>query len=256
MSKDELPDDLVLNETQFRQVIELATRTTPRSDGVSVAELRQIAQELDIDPESLARALDFVLTRPERKRPIGSWLSRRTMRLGLALSGVLPRRGRLIAGGLVGGFLGWVSAHVATGLQEVVNGIMVMRGSGAFMDIPIAILLILLTIANSFAHRVDGRRGRFIAETVACWGTFAVAWCITHGAVTADLIRFVVACLSLFCLGGWFVVRPWEGRGGRRTAEAKGRLTPNPAATDNADDGPAYLGWVRLAHLARILGTT
>ena len=256
MSRDDLPEDLVLNETEFRQIIELATRTTPHSHGVSIAELRQIAQELDIDPESLARALDVVLARPERARPIRSWLNRRTTQIGLTLSGVLPRRGRLIAGGLVGGFLGWVSAHVATGLREVINGLVVMRGSAAFIDIPIASLLILLTIANSLVHRVDRRRDRFLAETVACWGTFAVAWCITHGGVSADLVRSVIACLSLFGLWGWLVVPPWEGRGGRLPADAKGHLTSNSVVAEGRENKPAHLGWTRLAHLSRVLGTT
>src|SRR4026208_1779878 len=115
MPDEKLPGDLVLSEAQFRKVIELAVRVTPRSEGVSVAELRQIARDLDIDQESLARALSVVLAQPHRSQSTRSWLSTQATRLGMGLGRVLPRRGRLIASGLVGGLLGWLSGDVGVG---------------------------------------------------------------------------------------------------------------------------------------------
>ena len=60
MRKD-MSDDLVLSESQLRDIIERAARMSEQ-DGVSIAELRRIAHELDIDPQAVDRALAQVLT--------------------------------------------------------------------------------------------------------------------------------------------------------------------------------------------------
>ena len=213
MSRDELPDDLVLSEAQVREVIELAARAAPRSEGVSLADLRQIALELDIEEAALADALRVVLARSPRSRPIRSWLSRQATRFGRVLSRFLPRRNRWITAGLVGGSLGWFSAYVAAAVLDVViNGVTYPRGSGFFIDAPVAILLVLLTLANSLARRVDGGRGRYLGEMLAAWSAFVVAWSVTHGHLTDDLVRFTLICLTALGLWGWWIIRAPRSR--------------------------------------------
>lgn len=56
MTHEKSPDDVVLTDAQVREVIERATRDVPRPSGISIAELRQMAGDLYIDPISLERA--------------------------------------------------------------------------------------------------------------------------------------------------------------------------------------------------------
>ena len=64
MKRERLPDDMVLSEEEVREIVERAARELPASSGITVAELRQIAAELDIDPKALTRALDQVVGLP------------------------------------------------------------------------------------------------------------------------------------------------------------------------------------------------
>jgi hypothetical protein len=215
MRHDELPDDLMLSEAQVREIIELAARIPRRSDGVSLAVLREIAQELDIEQDALTRAIYEVLAkrpRPSLRLRLSTWATR----LGLALDRFLPQRGRGIAAGLIGSFLGWLSAYIGSGLREVVNGITVMRGSTAFIDVPITLALILLTLANSLSRRTDGRLARYLAETVIAWGAFLTAWSFTHGGLTDDGVRVTLVCTSACGMWGWLIMRPpksWRNAG-------------------------------------------
>lgn len=214
MGRHEFPEDLVLSEAQLRAVIERAARAEPRPEGTSIAVLRQIAAELDIDPAALERALNEVVGLPVQGKPVRSWINRRVTRLGHALDLVLPRRGRLVAGLLLGGSLGWLSAQVALGLR--LPGGMGSSGSGAFVDVPITIALILLTLANSLSRRLDRRFARYLAETAALWGGLAVTWSITAGEATNDLVSLVLLVMAASAVWGWLVVRR-RSDGGDRT---------------------------------------
>lgn len=247
MPDEKLPGDLVLSEAQFRKVIELAVRVTPRSEGVSVAELRQIARDLDIDQDSLARALSVVLAQPQRSQSTRSWLSTQATRLGMGLGRVLPRRGRLIASGLVGGLLGWLSAYVGLGLREVINGMIIMRGSTSYLDVAIFIVLSLLTLANSLSRRVDGRRRRYLAETVMTWSTLALAWAITHGSATADLLTAVALSMAAFGLWGWLIIRPRGSDGAGLLVKTQVDVTEPGAPERTNDERGTLLEWTRLA---------
>lgn len=211
MRRDKLPDDLRLSEAQLRSVIELATRVPPRSEGVSLADLRQIAEELDIDQDALASALAVVLAQPSPPRPRRAWLSRLATRLGRLADAVLPRKGRLVVLGMVGGLFGWVDAWVSKGLHEVINGMTLTRGSTSYLVVRLVALLILLTLANLLSRRLDGRRVRYLAETVVTWGAMVVAWSVTMGYLTMDGLRFSALCVAVFGLWGWLLIRPRGG---------------------------------------------
>ncbi len=98
MKQRQLPDEIVLSDAQVRDVIERATRVVPERNGITVADLRQIATELDIDPRALEAALDHVIGLPVPGRPIRSWFNRQMATLGRFADSFLPQSGRLIVG--------------------------------------------------------------------------------------------------------------------------------------------------------------
>jgi hypothetical protein len=97
VDKNKIPDDLILSESQVRQVIELAAQMPTRRDGVTLAELRQIASELDIEQDALDQALKEVLARPSARLRASS------------LGHRLAHHGRALLGAIIGGSLGWLS---------------------------------------------------------------------------------------------------------------------------------------------------
>ena len=187
----------MLTESQFREVIERATRSELRDPGISLDILRQVAEELEIDPKELQQALHTVLAAPEPRRPV-DWTRRIDARIGHLLEDILPRTGRSVVGALIGGSLGWFSAYVA---------MIVDTGANAFIDVPVAVTMVLLTVANSLGRRLDGRFGRFVGETAAMGTAFGVAWALTHGDVTGDLATWVLSCIAAATAWGWLVVR-------------------------------------------------
>jgi hypothetical protein len=210
MSQDELPEDLVLTESQLREVIERAARISDRSEGISLIELREIARELDIEDDALFTALRAVLAGHDsprsRRTPLGSLL----IRLGQAVDWVLPRRHRWLAGAILGGTLGWYTEYASA-------------------DVPVAIALIVLTLANSLSRRLTGRRARFLAETIATWIAFAAVWSSTYGQVTDDLLRGVLVCLTGFGIWAWLVIRPRRNKGQALERARSGETTlPRP----------------------------
>ena len=199
MGETKPPNDLVLTEAQVREVIELATRLPSSKEGISLSDLRQIARELDIDQDALDRALAEVLGRPSAR-----FLMTRLGRL-------LVNRGRAVVGALIGSVLGWWSGFATDALREVINGMTVMKGSGAFIDVPVAIALILLTLLNSLSRWLDARRRDYVVETVATWGFFLAARALQDGYITQDGTRFVAMAVLTSCLWGWLTIRPRPG---------------------------------------------
>ena len=221
MGKDKLSEDLVLTEAQAREVIELATRIPAHAEGISLADLREIARELDIDGSALDQAITEVLRRPSARL--------RITRIGH----FFVRRARAVAGGVIAGFLGWLSGHVTDALREVVNGITVMRGSGAFIDVPVAAALIALTFLNSLSRRLNGRRKDYFVETVATWGAFFLARSFQDGYVTQDGARFVVIAVLGFALWGWLIIRPRRARILRDTSRGEPSTATDRTPTHN-----------------------
>lgn len=239
MTHNDLPDDLVLSEAQFREVIDRATRMERSDDGVSVTILRQVADELNIDPGALQQALGDVVGLPDKQRPMRGWAKRRFMQLCRASDQVLPGRARLAAGIVVGASLGWLSAHVAAGLQAIIGGVSASIGSSSFIDLPVAAALIVLTIANSLGHRYSGGFRRYCAETIGTWGAFAVAWMVTFGAATSDLMTWVALATSGALLLGWLII-PRQAPGQRFEARQRLRAisAPRTDPEPRADDAP------------------
>lgn len=207
MSSNDLPDDLVLSDAQLREVVERASRVDQRPSGISIATLRQIAAELDIDPAALERALDEVVGLPVPGRPLQSWFKRQVTSVGRFLSQLLPREGRLTSSLAIGTALGWLSGYVAVSLQRTVNGFTYSIGGTAFLDVPIAVFMVILTLANSLARRHEGRLGKYLAETAGLWGAFATAWIVTWGGVSGDLIGWTLGSLTVATIWGIIVVR-------------------------------------------------
>lgn len=81
---------------------------------MTVAELRRIAQELDIDAESLERALDEMISLPVAGQPIRNGFKRQLTTLGHLVDPLLPSKGRLVGGALFGGIAGWLNAFLMT----------------------------------------------------------------------------------------------------------------------------------------------
>src|SRR5688572_22056950 len=155
MRKRQPPQDLVLSDAEVRDVIERALRAETMRTGVTVAELRQIAAELDIHPHALELALDQVVGLPLPGKPIRSWLKRQMTRLGRLADSFLPRTGRLIGFGMFGAIAGWLNAFLPTFSFNP--------------HYPIAAAMVGLTLANLLSRRVDQKLRRFISETFATW---------------------------------------------------------------------------------------
>jgi len=235
MSHDGLPDDFMLSDTQLREVIERAARAEPRTSGISITMLRQVAAELEIDPTALARALDEVVGLPVRGRPVRSWFRRQATRAGRFLSQFLPREGRLVASLTLGAAFGWLSGNVAKSIMMTVNGMRIATTGTAFLDVPLAIAIVVLTFANSLARRHEGGLRRYLAETFVLWGGFAAVWSLTSGhGLTDDLLRWTLG--GLFVASAWGIAiirpRPWLGSGQARLPVAHRRP---PAVEPPAD---------------------
>jgi hypothetical protein len=213
MTDREIPKDLVLTESQFREVIERATRAEAREPGITVEALRQVAVEAEIDEEKLESALRAVL---EAKTPADLATPPSGRRsLGEILGDILPRHGRAVVFALIGGWLGWFSAHIGNTLNS---------GAMGFVDVPIGLGLIAISLANSVNRRVDGSVRRFIMESVATWAAFDIAWSITHGRVTDDILTYLLSCVVGASVWGWLFVR----RSGRNDPPAAAAASNPP----------------------------
>jgi hypothetical protein len=199
----------------MREVIELATRIPSGEEGISLADLRQIARDLDIDQDALDQAITDVLRRPSARL--------RVTKIGH----LLARHPRAIAGGLIASFLGWLSGHVTDALREVINGVTLMRGSGAFIDVPVAIALFSLTFLNSLSRRLSGRRKHYFIETLAMWGAFFLARSLQDGYITQDGTWFVAIALLGFGLWGWLIIRPRQRRSFAETPPTEHDTAPD-----------------------------
>ena len=201
MNEPQRPDEIMLSDAQVRDVIERATRVVPERTGITVADLRQIAAELDIDPRAFEAALDQVVGLPEPGRPIRSWFKRHIATLGRFTDSFLPQSGRLIGSAIFGGVAGWLNAFL-----------MIFSLNG---HLPIAAAMVGLTVANLLSRRLDRDFPRYLAETFATWGAYAALWSITYGHVTQNLVSWIVVWTSLATAFGFLFVRDSSHRGGK-----------------------------------------
>lgn len=175
---------------------------------------------------------------PDVARPVRSWAKLRFNSLCRTVDQMLPQRGRLLVGAIAASFLGWITAYVALGMQSVIDGVAVSIGGSSFIDVPVAALLILLTIANSLSRRVRGEFRRYVTEVATVWGTFGVAWAITSGGMTSDLTSVVVLAVAVATAWGWFVVRRKDEHGELiRPIGARAAL-PMSLGVDHRDEDP------------------
>lgn len=238
MATDDPNDDFVLSEAQFREVIERATRADLTQDGISVAILRQVAQELEIDPKALQRALGDVVGVSDARQPVRGWFRRQITNAGRLVDFALPKRGRLVAGIAVGTFLGWLTAHVAVGLRVVIGETTRSIGSSSFIDVPVFLLLVALTFANSLSRRLDRRLDRYLAEVATMWGAFAISWSITFGSTTNDLSVTTLLSIMVAAVWGWIVIGRRAGPDLDESVTATAHTHALPASPDDKRVNP------------------
>jgi hypothetical protein len=66
MMTDNQPDERRFSDDEVREILELALRQPPSSSGLTLAELQEIAEEIDLDEASLRRAVEVVMEQGER----------------------------------------------------------------------------------------------------------------------------------------------------------------------------------------------
>ena len=70
MTTGHQPDERRFSDDEVREILELALRQPPSSSGLTLAELREIAEEVDLDEASLRRAVEVVIERGEREKVV------------------------------------------------------------------------------------------------------------------------------------------------------------------------------------------
>src|SRR5690554_4060577 len=148
MKKDDLSDGLRLTEAQVRKAIELAAREPPESAGLSLAQLREIAGELDIDEAALTKAVRQILADETlTATPPGGGTGAPAPGTSRFLVG------RAIALGSFAAALGVFTTYIESGALDGLLNRTTVPGSGAFIDMPVALLLIVVTIVAAGARR-------------------------------------------------------------------------------------------------------
>ena len=222
MRKRQPPQDLVLSDAEVRAVIDRAVRAQSKRGGVTIAELREIAAELDIDPHALELALDQVVGLPIPGKPIRSWVKRQMTKLGRLTDAFLPQTGRLVGCAIFGALAGWINAFLMT---FSINA-----------HYPTAAAMVGLTIANLLSRRLDQKLARFIAETFATWILYGAAWSVTYGGVTDNLIFWVVFWTCQASMLGYILMRDRAGTE-NHTPVSAGVMERNRPAQSTEDPG-------------------
>ncbi len=177
-----------LTEEQVREVIERAARLPARSDLVSVSELRQIAMELDVDPDALEEALSEVLDvdhAPAPKRSLA----------------------RKVQGALAGGVLGAGSALIGAALAYFFDNIIVTMTSSLFVDTAVTLALVWLTLSSLRHNRREGRLRDYLLEVGTLWATFVGAWTLVHGGPGSDVNALGSIAFALSVVVGLLALR-------------------------------------------------
>ena len=189
------PDERRFSDDEVREILELALRQPPASSGLTLAELREIAEEIDLDEASLRRAVEVVMERGERE--------------GAAVADDATSEGhreevnvrRSMAYTALGAALGLFTTFVEGGGLDGVLGRQTIPGSGAFIDVPVTLLLVILSLVLARRHWSPRRPWSFALEAGALWAGFAAGWTMGHGSVTGDLLGLVgTALLSIGAL--------------------------------------------------------
>lgn len=227
MSPNELPDDLKLTEAQVRAIVERALREPPASTLITMAQLREIAAELDIDQSALAAAARTVLASdaPSDAMEIGvaESLLRKASRASL---------GRVALLGTFATALGVFTTYVEAGGLDTLLNLTTMPGSGSFVDVPVGVFLIVLTLVNAYSRLRVGKRMHFLLESVATWVGFAAGWTLGNGGLTTDLATFVGLTLA------GSVILTWKRlhTGAKRIRTAVAELSARGHAASSASD--------------------
>ena len=221
------PDDsLGLTEEEFRKVIERAELISSGRDRISLAELRTIAADLDIEGSALERALAEVL----KETAVAS--RDETM---LAESRPILRR-RLALGAVAGALLGVGSSLMGLAERMVIAGIEMVLSSTAWVDVPVAIVLGLLSLFALLRSRSNGSLRSYCGEVTTLWLTFFFGWSLIRMGSPGDLLAFLVTGLSVSLAIGFLVLR--DRRDGTKSlpkAEAEEISLPRDPSDESKD---------------------
>jgi hypothetical protein len=258
MSKEELPENVRITEAQLREVIERAARMPAHSEGISIAELREIGDQLDIDPRALAAALQEVLGSPAPLMPrprvarrvarsLRASVRRALDRMSAAVARTIPASGAVaVAAGAASGLVAGLFSHALR--ETIVIGtqtVSIMHGSTAFIDVPATLALIALTILNSLRRRGSRDFGRYLRDTVATFAGFTALWSLSSGAgLTDDIVVFAVSSVVLLAIWGRLIIPSGSGDDGekmsgdhpaRMLGECRSAAEENPTWIDLAE---------------------
>jgi hypothetical protein len=182
------------------------------------------------------RALDEVVGLPIAGHPVRTWLKRQLTKIGRQIDQFLPPKGRLVAGGLFGGIAGWLNAFLADGFAVQIH-------------YPIAIAMVGITVANLLSRRLDRSLFKFLAETVATWGLYAVLWAATYGHVTENLVLWVGLWTAAAAITGWMLMRDasTDDHGSGLPAEVPPQIVPDGSSMEGNTDLLRRVMWPAIA---------
>ena len=203
MKKPIAPDDRILSETEVRQVIRRAALLQADST-LSVAQLKQIARELDITPNALSIALHEILATP------GSSDARPSKDAAKDPHAEVPWQKRLIAWFGRGSTATWGLLGSAWGVATAVLDRLIFPAN--LVDVPSVVGLIVLSLIIAAASRQQRSSWQhYIKRTLPIWLGFMIGWAAAFGEVTPDLVFGVGLIAAATLWVGTIAVRQTTG---------------------------------------------
>lgn len=118
----------------------------------------------------------------------------------------LPLR-RAAALGLFAAAVGYSTTFVEAGALDDLLNRTTVPGSAAFVDVPVTIALIVLTVIVASTRRFPQQRLLFLVEASAIWLGHGAGWSIGHGSVTGDLMLLVFIAIVSSAVAAWLLSR-------------------------------------------------
>jgi hypothetical protein len=205
MTRTPVSDETRLPDEVARRLIDRAIALdAARKSSVSVGELRELAHELGLAPESLDDALRE-LTTLELRAPLEPALTlpRAIRSLVDRFNAWVTRYWRWIRPTIVG--LGGLELGVIARELDRVNG--ATSDLHVTLDVTVAVGVASLLLA--LYHRGRRRAGDYQRDLVVLWGTFGAGWSLANGGVVEGIALLALASwLGLSGIGALIVSWP------------------------------------------------